>query len=99
MVVGMWMPIDADVALCMIARWVASCARSQRVEVLWVRSMWATIGHLLCMPPIKTDTQIYTLLGAAPEFLRVLTGGIAVRGLHYPRRSMSKAWRDTPTAF
>jgi len=29
---------------------------------------------------MKTDKQIYTLLGADPDFLRVLTDGIAVRG-------------------
>ncbi len=29
---------------------------------------------------MKTDKQIYTLLGADPYFLRVLTEGIAVRG-------------------
>jgi len=29
---------------------------------------------------MKTDKQIYTLLGADADFLRVLTDGIAVRG-------------------
>ena len=29
---------------------------------------------------MKTDKQIYTLLGADPEFLRLLTDGIQVRG-------------------
>ena len=29
---------------------------------------------------MKTDKQIYTLLGADPEFLRVLTDGITIRG-------------------
>ena len=31
---------------------------------------------------MKTDKQIYTLLGADPEFLRVLTDGIEVRGTY-----------------
>jgi len=31
---------------------------------------------------MKTDQQIYTLLGAAPEFLRLLTDGIAIRGAY-----------------
>ena len=31
---------------------------------------------------MKTDKQIYTLLSADPDFLRLLTGGIAVRGAY-----------------
>ncbi|MGB4333382.1 MAG: hypothetical protein WBJ41_00855 [Chromatiaceae bacterium] len=31
---------------------------------------------------MKTDKQIYTLFSADPDFLRLLTGGIAVRGAY-----------------
>lgn len=48
---------------------------------------------------MKTDKQIYTLLSADPDFLRLLTGGIAVRGAYQFEPCPSKAWSGTPTAY